>query len=142
MRSLLTGEVFLSNESFKFAKASITTGESLVVDDSVTPLPLVTENAYGKGKVIVIMPSWLITLINNKGVYKDRLKAEIIYPEMSEDIELILEEMPQEVNEWLQGVQLVPQKFGKNKVRIDVTIPAGDVRVVEIKSKEPGPESS
>ena len=140
--------------------------------------PVLTLNDYGKGKVILTLPSymldnntnilpicrdllkqityealpfrvegdieyiinrnktgWVVTLMNNRGVYKEMLAKEIVDPDQRSPVKIILPWKPSAVKEWRQDKTL-PAKAADGKWVVDITVPAGDVRVVAIRKEK------
>ena len=75
--------------------------------------------------------SWVVTLINNKGVYKEMLEYEIIDPGECSRVEIIYPGKVKEVREWRFAEKLKREYVGGN-TKINLTVPVGDVRIVEI----------
>jgi hypothetical protein len=83
---------------------------------------LVNRNARG----------WVVTLINNRGVYKPQQGlAQLNRAEVAEvSIELAGSEV-QSASEWTEGAQLKKAREGKTE-RVSVEVPPGGVRIVEL----------
>jgi hypothetical protein len=83
---------------------------------------LVNRNARG----------WVVTLINNRGVYKPQQGlAQVNRAEVAEvSIELTGSEV-QSLNEWTEGLQLKKAREG-NASRVSIEVPPGGVRIVEL----------
>ena len=75
--------------------------------------------------------SWVVTLINNRGVYKEEREYEVIVPEERSQVEIIYPGKIKEVKEWRFDEKL-KQEYSGGNTRISLTVPAGDVRIVEI----------
>jgi hypothetical protein len=75
-------------------------------------------NRNGKG--------WVVTLINNDGIYKYPGKKEVLKPEEAVEITLEPRFAYGAVREWVTGAEMKELKL---------TVPPGDVRIVEIEEK-------
>ena len=173
-RDLANGRLF-DSPSFTFPK--IKTQNAKVLYDDGKGNPLLTVNNYGKGKVILTLPDylldgknkilplfsslmktisreavpvtvdgsieylenktengWVITLINNNGVYKKADSPPVIKPEEASKVTLNYHGSPAKVREWLDGSPVNwSQKDGK--CTVNVTVPPGGVKVIEIINK-------
>ncbi|MDD2710974.1 MAG: sugar-binding protein [Verrucomicrobiae bacterium] len=83
---------------------------------------------------------WVVTLINNEGVLRPLRKKEIILPEKNQAVRVILKPMAFDgkiekpsVKEWLTGEALRPA-LSDAGTEVRLTVPAGDVRIVEFKT--------
>ncbi|MDD5482320.1 MAG: hypothetical protein PHP98_01520 [Kiritimatiellae bacterium] len=75
-------------------------------------------NRNGKG--------WVVTLINNDGIYKYPGKKEVLKPEEAVEVSLEPRFAHGAVREWVTGAEMKELKL---------TVPPGDVRIVEIEEK-------
>lgn len=77
---------------------------------------------------------WVVTLINNEGVYKHPGRAAVIKPDESVDATVTLlsaaGKQVTQVNEWVTGAQLTPTSAADGAL-VKLTVPPGDIRIVE-----------
>ena len=77
---------------------------------------------------------WRVSLLNNRGVYKQPLTAPVIVSSEKTKQTLIL---PAEFNYAVEKIsgKVLPVRKGKNQNEITVTIPSGDLVIIDISSK-------
>jgi len=169
---------FIEEKEFPFRHVVPTSAKVLVeTADSGRAMPLVTQNQYGAGKVILTTPTylylpdsknkmlklfshliihlarnvmpvwvegdvewlvnknangWVVTLINNHGVYKTPGRDEVIKPQERREVKI---QVPQRTrirsaSEWLTGRTCSVEPEG-----VKVVVPAGDIRIVELQTE-------
>jgi len=78
---------------------------------------------------------WMVGLFNNKGVFKTVMEYAIVDESMKSEVEIILPWEPEEVTELCQERKVeTTSEGGKSKVQI--TVPAGDVKILQIAVKD------
>jgi len=80
---------------------------------------------------------WVVTLINNEGVTKKSGEKEIVDESKNVDVQLLLKKDSgganvKEIIEWVKGDKLEITKM-ENGIEVLLTVPAGDVRILEFK---------
>jgi len=75
---------------------------------------------------------WVVTLLNNRGVYKEMMTKELVVEEDRSKVQVYYPGKVKKVLEWRRDKELKWTKQG-DKAKIELTVPAGEVRVVAIK---------
>lgn len=76
--------------------------------------------------------SWLITLINNRGVYKLPTEPATIDPRQTQTAQIILRKKPAGVSDWITGKPLVARQ-AKQGWQFTADVPPGDLIIVQIR---------
>lgn len=107
---------------------------SLMKEISRQALPVAVEGSveYLENKT---ENGWLITLINNNGVYKKADQPPEIKPEEASTITMTYGKTPNKIIERLAGSP-VDWKMEKSECKIKVALPPGEVKVIEIIDKK------
>ncbi|MHA1573168.1 MAG: hypothetical protein ACTSX8_04180, partial [Alphaproteobacteria bacterium] len=77
---------------------------------------------------------WVVGLINNKGVYKRPLGPPQIKPEEAVPVTIEFDGEVVSAREWLTDAALRYNRAG-GKTTVTLTVPAGDVRIVELRTR-------
>ncbi len=84
---------------------------------------LVNRNARG----------WVITLVNNEGVYKYPGRKEIIKPEEAKKVTVTFQGEASDVLEWTTNETLKPQ-VRDGTMHVNLIVPPGEIRILEFRS--------
>ena len=76
--------------------------------------------------------SWLITLLNNRGVYKLATEPTVTDPRQTQTVCIILSDKPTQMRDWIADKPLSPSEV-EGQWRLAVDVPPGDVRIVQIR---------
>jgi len=71
---------------------------------------------------------WLITLINNKGVYKEPTKAPVVKEEEKAEVEILFKKAPVKISELIANRPV--ERPSDNTAK--VVVPSGDVVILKI----------
>jgi len=96
------------------------------LSDSVLPVLVRGDIEYTLNRT---ESGWLITLLNNKGVYKEATRPAVVKPEEKAEVMLIFKEAPKALAELTEGMKIA---WKKGAVSASITVPAGGVAVVKI----------
>ena len=77
---------------------------------------------------------WVVGLINNKGVYKKPIGPPDVRPEEAMGVTVEFDGAAAAAREWLTDTALSFKKRG-GKTIVTLTVPAGDVRIVELRTR-------
>ncbi len=76
--------------------------------------------------------SWLITLINNRGVFKLPTEREIIDYHQIQRAYITLSYKPAKLTDWINGQSIGARKLNRQEWQLTVDIPPGDLRIVQL----------
>ena len=76
--------------------------------------------------------SWVVTLVNNEGVYKYPGRKEIIKPEEAKQARVVFRGKASRVLEWTQSVTLDADRQ-EDRTVVRLTVPPGEIRILEFK---------
>ena len=76
--------------------------------------------------------SWLVTIINNRGVYKLPTEPAVYDKSQTQTVYITLDKKPSQLSDWISGKPLSAEKVDK-KLQVTVAVPPGDVMIVQIK---------
>ena len=76
--------------------------------------------------------SWLITLVNNRGIYKLPTDPTLIDPRQTQTALITMPAEPKAVADWITGEPLTPEKSGQDW-QLAVDIPPGDLSIVQVR---------
>ena len=77
--------------------------------------------------------SWLVTLLNNRGVYKLPAEPESVDRRWTQRAYITLAERPTQLTDWVTGQPMTAQKAGSDWT-VSVDLPPGDFRIVRIRA--------
>lgn len=77
--------------------------------------------------------TWIVTIINNRGIYKTPLSQPTVNEHETADVELVFKGDSSVVREWIENKTLVSKKEG-NQTSVKLRIPPGDIRIVEFEN--------
>jgi hypothetical protein len=75
--------------------------------------------------------SWLITLVNNRGVYKLPTKPEMVDGRQTQTVHIILAGKPDSVRDWITGKALTGRQV-EHGWQLSIDVPPGDVMIVQM----------
>ena len=75
--------------------------------------------------------AWLLTLINNRGVYKLPTESQTIDPRQLQHVSIVSDHRPAAVTDWIDS-SAVTVREDDGQCRFDVEVPPGDLRILEI----------
>ena len=75
--------------------------------------------------------SWLLMLINNRGVFKLPTEPTITDDRQSQQVQVILDREPAQLTDWVDGQSLTADRLA-NGWRVMMDIPPGQLRFVRI----------
>lgn len=76
--------------------------------------------------------SWLVTLINNRGVYKLPNEYATFDPRQTQTVNITLDKKPAKIADWKNAEPIQAKKIDNNW-RVTVDIPPGDLKILQIK---------
>ena len=76
--------------------------------------------------------SWLVTLVNNRGIYKLPTELEMIDDRQSQRAHITLAKEPAHLADWMTDQSLTALKVGQTW-QLAIDVPPGDVKIVQIR---------